>query len=275
MSAIRSPALRVLDTVSGLGEALIARSPGDAGRQARVTQEVAHRPWPLPDTPWVQAQTWNGLLFMHWAVPAEALRRVVPPELPIDTFEGSAWLGITPFVVSGLRLRGLWPPPRLSTFPETNVRTYTTVAGRPGIWFLSLDAASRLAVEGARRSYHLPYFRADMAVRREGPEIAYETRRRAPGATLAVRYRPVGDVFNAQPGTLEHFLTERYCLYTLDGRRRLLRADIHHPPWPLQPAEAVVDGNTMTAPYGIELPDRQPLLHVAQRQDVVIWPPAP
>jgi len=196
----------------------------------------------------------------------------VPPSLPLDTFDGRAWIGVTPFEVSGLRARGTPPLPGVSRFAETNVRTYTTVGGRPGIYFLSLDAASRLAVAGARRAYRLPYHHAAMTIERAAGGIVYRTRRVGGEAELAVSYRPTGAVFTARPGTLEHFLTERYCLYALDERHRVLRADIHHPPWPLQPAEAAFERNTMTAPYGIELPAREPLLHFAGRQDVVIWP---
>jgi uncharacterized protein len=221
----------------------------------------------------LQRQTWNDLLFMHWPVPAAALRRAVPAAVPLDTFDGTAWLGVTPFAVSGVRPPGLPPLPRLPSFLETNVRTYVTCGGRPAIWFLSLDAQSRLAVAGARAAYRLPYFHADMAAERHGPEIAYRTRRRSgPAATLRLRYGPAGDAFRAAPGTLEHFLVERYRLCTTGRSGRLLRADIAHPPWSLRVAEALVEENTMAAPYGIEL-SGAPLLHLAARQDVAIGPP--
>jgi uncharacterized protein len=221
----------------------------------------------------VQGQTWRDLLFAHWPLPVEQLRSIVPPALSLDTFDGSAWLGITPFRVTGLRLRGTLPPPLLSSFLETNVRTYATVDGRPGIWFLSLDAASRLAVAGARCSYRLPYFHASMAAQDKDGAIRYRVRRSSPRASLSIAYRPVGEVFHAAPGTLEHFLTERYRLYSQDRRRRVLAADIHHAPWPLQDADAEIAENTMTAPYAIPLPAQPPLLHFSRRQDVVIWPP--
>jgi uncharacterized protein YqjF (DUF2071 family) len=242
-------------------------------RQAAVLGETDHRPWPLPGGSWLMAQTWDDLLFAHWRVPVEQLRALVPAEVPLDEFDGSGWLGITPFVISGFRLRGTVPLPWLSTFPEINVRTYVTVDGKPGIWFFSLDTSSQVAVEGARRGYKLPYFRARMTVLRSGGSIEYSSARREGQARPFVfdgRYRPLGDVFNASPGSLEWFLTERYCLYTLD-RGRLQRADIHHPPWPLQRAEAEIELNTMP-PDGIELPDEEPLLHFSRRQDVVIWP---
>jgi uncharacterized protein YqjF (DUF2071 family) len=227
----------------------------------------------VPARRWLQGQTWRDLLFAHWPVPSEVLRGVVPPALPIDTWEGDGWIAVTPFAVTGLRLRGTLPPPVLSQFPETNVRTYTTVDGRPGIYFFSLDAANALAVAAARATYRLPYFRARMAVERSGGEIRYRSTRVGSTALLRARYRPTGAVFRARPGTLEHFLIERYCLYTADGEH-VRRADIHHPPWDLQAAEGELAENTMAAAAGISLGAREPLLHYAQRQDVVIWPPA-
>jgi uncharacterized protein len=267
---------RVLQRAAGAGDAMLARlSPGSAiAAQRRGLGERDHRPWPLPDRPWVQGQTWIDLLFAHWSLPIDALRPAVPAALPIDTFDDRAWLAITPFEVIGLRAQGTPPVPRLSRFPETNVRTYTTIGGRPGIYFLSLDAASALAVAAARATYRLPYHRAHMAIERTGQEIRYRSRRADPAAELIVSYRPDGTVFRAPPGTLEHFLTERYCMYVVDERQRIRRADIHHPPWPLQPAVADIDSNTMAAPHGIELRG-EPLLHFTARQDVVIWPLAP
>ncbi len=216
------------------------------------------------------AQTWCDLLFAHWPVPEQALRRLVPEPLAIDTFDGTAWLGVTPFEVSNLRLRGTPPVPVLSRFPELNVRTYTSFEGKPGIWFFSLDAGSAAAVAGARRAYRLPYFRADMAVERTSTAIHYRSARRRSDARLDVEYCAGGAPGRPEAGTLEHWLTERYCLYTVD-ERRVLRAEIHHPPWPLQPATARFAVNTM-APPGIELPSGAPLLHFSRRQDVIIWP---
>src|SRR3954462_5743825 len=126
-------------------------------RQASSIDETAHRPWPLPSGPWTLAQSWEDLLFAHWRVDAGQVRKLVPPGLELDEHDGSAWLGVTPFVLTGFRLRGTLPLPRVSAFPELNVRTYVTVDDRPGIWFFSLDTPSRLAVEGARRAYKLPY----------------------------------------------------------------------------------------------------------------------
>ena len=266
---------RTFEHAARIGDAILVRlgPRSAAAAQTRALRETAHRPWPVPGRPWIQGQTWLDLLFAHWSLPVEALRPAVPAQLPIDTFHGRAWIAVTPFEVSGLRLRGTPPAPGLSRFPETNVRTYITVDGKPGLYFLSLDARSTLAVAGARRMFRLPYFRAQMSIERTRGDIVYCTRRATPEASLRVRYRPHGRPFRARPGTLEHFLVERYCLYTVDERHRIHRTEIHHPPWPLQEASAEFALNTMTAPYGLELPAEPPLLHFSARRDVVVWAP--
>jgi hypothetical protein len=218
-------------------------------------------------------QTWERLLFAHWPMPAAAIRALVPPGLEVDTFEGSAWLGITPFRVASLRLRGLPPVPGVSRFLELNVRTYVTGDDKPGIWFFSLDAANRLAVEAARRAYRLPYYQARMRAERRARWIQYESTRVSSAARPYVfsgRYRPIGRPAAATPGSLEYFLAERYCLYVVH-EDRIHRAEVHHPPWPIQPAEGEIDLNTM-APDGLQLPGEPPLLHFSALQDVVIWP---
>jgi uncharacterized protein YqjF (DUF2071 family) len=265
---------RTLSTVADATEAVVSRTPL-AQSSGELLADRSHRPWPLPDGPWLQAQTWQDLLFTHWPVPVEALRPFVPPQLPIDVYDGSAWLGVTPFVVSGLRARGTVPVPALSSFPETNVRTYTTVGEKPGVWFFSLDADSNAAVKAARRGYRLPYFRSKIDVQRAAGRVRYALERSSPGAApaeLRALYWPIGEMYQASPGSLEHFLTERYCLYTVDEEQRILRGEIHHPPWPLQRAEASMPVNTMALELGLELTDPPPFLHFARRQQVLIWP---
>jgi uncharacterized protein len=236
-------------------------------RQAGVVDTVEHRPWALPEGPWTNAQTWEELAFLHWRVDEPALRALVPEGLELQTFDGSAWLGITPFRLTGFRPRGTPPLPLFSTFPELNVRTYVSAGGKPGIWFFSLEAGNRLAVEAARRLYRLPYRHARMGIERRNGWIHYDSARA--GAVFSARYRGSGDFFNAEPGSLEHFLTERYCLYTADGDG-LYRCEIHHPPWPLQAGEAALELNTL-APPGVDVSADEPLVHYAVRQDVVVW----
>jgi uncharacterized protein YqjF (DUF2071 family) len=241
-----------------------------------ILRDVAHRPWRLPAGPWVMAQSWRDLLFAHWPADAAKLRALIPERLTIDTFDGRAWLAIVPFRMTGVRLHGTPAVPWLSAFPELNVRTYVTCDGKPGVWFFSLDAGNSLAVAIACAWFHLPYFRARMRCSYRDGWIEYASQRAHSGASPAAlqgRYRPVAAAFFPQRGTLEHFLTERYCLYTLDGRRQLIRGEIHHRSWPLQYAEAQFERNTMAESLGIAL-EPQPLLHFARRQDVLVWPPA-
>jgi uncharacterized protein len=243
--------------------------------QQRTLEELGHRPWPLPEGSWFQAQTWCDLLFAHWPVPAERLRRVMPPALPLHLYDdGSAWLGITPFVVKGLRPRGTPPLPWISQFPELNVRTYVELDGKPGIYFFSLDAGRRAAVIGARRVYRLPYFHARMRAARVGARIDYESDRidsSGPPAAFRARYSPSGEITHDH---LARWLAERYCAYIVDDSGRQLRIDIHHPPWPLQPADGEVDAQGMADQIGIDL-EGEPLLHFSARQDTLIWPLRP
>jgi uncharacterized protein YqjF (DUF2071 family) len=243
----------------------------------RILHDAAHRPWPLPAGPWVMTQSWHDLLFAHWPVDTPKLREHIPEPLEIDTFDGRAWLAVVPFRMTAVRLHGTPAVPWLSAFPELNVRTYVVCHGKPGVWFFSLDAGNSLAVTIARAWFHLPYFRARMRCSERNDWIEYSSQRAHSGAAPAAfegRYRPVAPAFSAQRGTLDHFLTERYCLYALDRSRRLIRGEIHHRPWPLQHAEAEFAQNTMAESIRILL-QPQPLLHFARRQDVLVWPPAP
>jgi len=241
-----------------------------------LLDEGSHRPWPLPEGPWVMAQTWHEVLFAHWPVPAEALQALIPAPLEMETYRGKAWIGVVPFRMTGVRPRSFPAVPGLSAFPELNVRSYVRLDDKPGVFFFSLDAGNRVAVELARRWFHLPYFHARMSLGAAGEWVRYASRRvhrGEPPAEFLGRFRPTGEVFRAISGTLEHWLTERYCLYAADSERRIYRGEIHHRPWPLQAAEAAIEVNSMTAPLGLCLPDTPPLLHFARRLEVAVWPP--
>jgi uncharacterized protein YqjF (DUF2071 family) len=217
-------------------------------------------------------QTWHDLLFAHWPLPAERMRPLVPAQLDLDTFDGQCWVGVVPFRMSGIRGRGLPPLPGLSRFPELNVRTYVTYGGKPGVYFFSLDAANLPAVWAARTFYHLPYFHAAMTSQEEpGGNIRYHSRRFNSAAEFRGRYRPITEMRLREKGSIEHWLTERYCLYTTH-RGQVYRGEIHHQPWPLQDAEAEFETNTVAAAAGVPLPSSAPLLHFARRLQVLIWP---
>jgi uncharacterized protein YqjF (DUF2071 family) len=249
---------------------------------ATLTQHTEHRLWPIPSEPWVMRQTWYNLLFAHWPIPAEVMAALIPPQMQLDTYDGLAWVGVVPFGMTNVAPRGVPNVPGLSTFPELNVRTYVkrpappdadATVTKPGVYFFSLDAGNPLAVLGARIGFNLPYFNAKMGFTEDNDRIRYHSHRTHSGAKAAdfeAEYGPVGEVYTSQPGALDHWLTERYCLYTTSGKR-LYRADIHHLQWPLQPAAAEITTNTMAAAAGIQLPSQPPLLHFAKRIDMVNW----
>jgi uncharacterized protein len=231
------------------------------------------RPWPAPAKPPVMRQRWHDLLFAHWRVPLTSLRPLVPAELPLDTRAGSAWVAVTPFRMTGVWLAGFPALPGVSRFPELNVRTYVTLDDKPGVYFFSLDAGNALAVAGARGFFRLPYHWSRMSAEPGADGIAYRSERRGKTgvASFEARYAPDGPVFSSIPGTLEHWLTERYCLYTA-ARGKVHRVEIDHEPWPLQPARAEITRNTMAAAAGLLLTG-DPLLHFARDLEVGVWMP--
>ena len=225
---------------------------------------------------WAMKMNWHDLLFMHWPVPVNLLRPLIPAALEVDTFDGEAWIGVVPFRMTDVRPRFVPSVSYLSDFPEINVRTYVRKGGRSGVWFFSLDAANRLAVRVARRTFALPYYDARMSVENVGEAIDYDSVRvhhAAPSANFKGRYQPSGDVYHANENDLDYWLTERYCLYAADRHGRIYRSDIRHQRWPLQSAEADCELNTMTEQLGFELPRTKPLLHFAKRLEVLAWRP--
>jgi hypothetical protein len=219
---------------------------------------------------------WRDLLFAHWPVPADALRPLVPDSLEIDTYDDRAWLGIVPFRMEDVAPRFLPSPPGPGNFPELNVRTYVRRGDRGAVWFLSLDAASRLAVEGARAAFHLPYYRARMSADTDAGWVDYRSDRsdgRGPAARFEARYHATGPPAAAEPGSLAAFLTDRMALVAADASGALWWTRIRHAPWPLQPAEAEIRVNTMAAVQGLSLPPELPLLQFASRLDVHAWWP--
>jgi uncharacterized protein len=237
-----------------------------ASRQARSLRRVGHRPYPLPDSRWTLGQTWEQTFFAHWPVPASELRAQLPEELEIEEHDGSAWLSILFFRVRALRARGALPVPGISSFLQLNVRTYVRGPdGLPGVWFFSIDASSRLAALGVRRIYHVPAFHARMTLEAVGGWQEAECARVGePGRVFSGRYRAEGETFRPEAGSLDSFLTERYRLFTTNGR-----AEIHHDRWLLSRAEAEIELASI-APLALK---GTPRCHFAFRQDALIWPP--
>lgn len=244
---------------------------------------MSHRPYPPPASPPLMNMRWNTLLFAHWRVDADTLRSLIPPALALDTFAGDAWIAVVPFTMS--HTYPVLAPvnvPRVSDFVELNVRTYVTLGGKSGVFFFSLDAASRIAVRLARRFFFLPYMDAEMKCDKLplplgegwGEGIAYQSHRThkgEPPADFEATYQPCGPAFSAQPGSLEYFLSARYCLYSADKHGNVYRGEIDHADWPLQPAECEITCNTLTTPINIALALKPDHLLYVQQLDVVAW----
>lgn len=227
----------------------------------------------------IMQMNWLDLCFLHWPVRAADLRPFIPAALEVDCYDGWAWLALVPFSMSGVKPIG-WPDvPGLSAFPEFNVRTYVRDRAVSGVWFFSLDAGQRLAVRAARAFFHLPYY--DAAFERSWKEgwcnySVRRTHRGSPAVHFQGRFRPMGEVFRSQPGSLEEFLTERYWLFSQHPDGRVFRARVHHERWPLQPAEIDLDGFSMEALLGLRLlgPPRSQLFSARIRTWAQLLEPA-
>jgi uncharacterized protein YqjF (DUF2071 family) len=234
----------------------------------------------MPPGRWVLTERWNDLLFAHWPVPAPSLAPLIPEGLQVDSFQGWAWLGVMPFWMDKVRVRGLPPILGARSFPDLSLRTYVREerTGTPGVFCLSLDSSNLLAVAAGRAVYRLPYHWSEMRLKqRTEREFSFYSRRRLASQPVVfkARYRGLGPsrrLAESRPGTLEHFLTERYCLFTSNGAGQIIRANLHHAAWPLEEAEAEIEQNDLAAVLGIRLPDQKPVLHYSRQLAVYVWP---
>jgi hypothetical protein len=233
---------------------------------------------PTPGNDPVMAPIWRHLLFLHWEVDADELRRLLPAGLELDLYEGRAYVGLVPFTMLGVHPRWLPQLGRLSSwnddFHETNVRTYVrSNDGEPGVWFFSLDAANPLAVVSARTWFKLPYFHARMRLAEEDGAISCRSRRLWPAprhARCAVRYRPTGEPAPAPVGSLNAFLVERYSLYSY-SRGQLWRGRVRHEPYQLQPVELLAWRESMVAAAGVRRPEDAPLACYAREVRTTVY----
>jgi len=241
---------------------------------------TSHKPRPLPPGRWAVNQRWNDLLFAHWPIPAETLASLLPEGLEADTYQGSAWLGVVPFWLDRIRIRGVPPVPGIRNFPDINLRTYVRdqYTGTPGVYCFSFDASNLLAIAVARTLFHLPYYWSEMQFeQRSEREFAFSSSRRfARGKVVFnARYRGLGPTrrtIEHSAGSFEYFFSERYYLFSANRAGQPIRAHLHHVPWPLEDAEAEIDRNDLAAAIGIKLPDIEPILHYSRRLAVYVWP---
>jgi uncharacterized protein len=233
--------------------------------------EIAPIPCGIP----IMRMRWMDLMFAHWPVDPAILRPLVPEVFMIDTFDGRAWIGLVPFTMEDVSPSVLPRVPirGVTDFHECNVRTYVRRGNERGVFFLSLDATSRMAVWGAKTLFHLPYKNAHIDLFRDGRQVAYEVKRcDLPRATMRCRWR-VGSLREAaRPGELSYFLTERYQLMTADEYGRPRRCRIWHEPWPLRDAELLELDDGLVAAAGLPVPDVKPLAFAVDSIDVSVWP---
>ncbi|HUD55935.1 MAG TPA: DUF2071 domain-containing protein [Terracidiphilus sp.] len=246
-----------------------------------IKVRTSQRPRPLPPGRWAMTQRWNDLLFAHYRAQPSQVAALLPEGLHLDTFEGSAWIGVVPFWMDRIKVRGVPTIPGARSFPELNLRTYVRDhrTGTPGVYFFSLDGANLLAVMVARSFYRMPYYWAEMRIDAHSErEFSFFSRRRfvSKPVIFKARYRGLGPtrkLAESRCGTIEYFLTERYCLFTHNTAGELVRANVHHVPWPLEDAAAEIEVNDLPASIGIDIQDQEPILHYSRRLAVYMWPP--
>ena len=235
---------------------------------------MSHRPWEAPPSPHAMYMEWHNLLFAHWAVNPALLESLIPKGLTLETYDGFAWLGVVPFQMRYTAPRKFLSVPFISHFDELNLRTYVTDGQKRGVWFFSLDCNNPLAVRAARFGFHLPYMDAQMQVSSRGDTSAYSslrTHKNEPSAVLKCSYHPTGEVYRSQVGSFEHWLTERYCLYSANRAGQVFRGEIDHAPWSLQAAEAEFSSNSMAQGLGISLTSKPEILHFSKVIHVKAW----
>ncbi|MCJ7842651.1 DUF2071 domain-containing protein [Lederbergia sp. NSJ-179] len=233
--------------------------------------ETNQRPFPLPESRWLMTQTWNHLLFCHWPIDEKVIQPLIPPEFELDKFAGKAWLGVIPFQVTDMRIRGLPKPPYLHTYLELNIRTYVTYKGTPGIYFLALDADKWSAVWGGKIGALLPYRKANMEMQERKNRIHFQSKPLDPSQkerTLSIQYQPISESYSPTTDSLEYWLFERYCFFIL-FKNRVFRGDIHHNHWKVSQAVAKID-----QPFFFTLFQNRhdaPLFHYTRKKQAFMW----
>ncbi|KAA9031579.1 YqjF family protein [Niallia endozanthoxylica] len=239
-----------------------------------IMGDIGRRPWPLPSKNWIMRQRWRNLLFSHWPIPPEILRRHIPSALEIDTYQGYAYLGVIVFVIEGIHPRGLSSISLTPVFPEVNLRTYVHYQGKPGVFFLSLDVEDWASYTIARRWYRLPYKKASILFQKDGETCICQSVRKGtidPSISFGVKYEPTSELYFPKEGTLDYWLTERYCLFSTNNGSNIYSGEIHHQPWPLQKAEAEISKNTLFTPFKMEGVEGKPIYHFSKGLDTLFW----
>ncbi|WP_332649466.1 YqjF family protein [Lysinibacillus sp. 54212] len=237
-----------------------------------LTRGYKHR-LSFPKFPWVLQQNWHNVLFVHYPVYSKSLQKFVPRSLELDTFNGMCWVSIVLFIVKKNRIRLLPLIPGTNQFIQMNVRTYVTLDGTPGVYFLSIDASNKVAVTLATTLFFLPNYDAVMNLQQEGSSIFFQSARKGKvSLEMECCYKPISPVFYATKNSLEAWLIERYTLFSLNRNGQPVRGDIYHAPWQLQHVEATVYKNTMLTDLSIAAEYNEPIFHFSKMQQARICP---
>ncbi|NMD69298.1 DUF2071 domain-containing protein [Bacillus sp. DNRA2] len=239
-----------------------------------LMNDMSHRPWPIPSKNWIMRQTWSHLIFAHYPIPAELLRPYIPSSLIIDTYNGTAWLSIVAFQMEGIYFRGLRGLSVTPKFPEINVRTYVQFNGKPGVYFLSLDVGDWASLIIASRWYHLPYQPAQVSFIKEKQSFKVRSSRRGTlkhPIEFYGAFEPLSDVYFPEKETLDHWATERYCLFSTDKRANLYCGEIHHIAWPIQKVKTEITKNSLFTPFQLQPSESEPIVHYAKGLDTLFW----
>jgi uncharacterized protein len=231
---------------------------------------LAHRQWPLPTGNWRWQQSWLDLAFIHYRVAIADLRSLVPAQLTIEECDGTAWVSLVPFRMAGVRRRPFPCLPGMGEFLELNLRTYVSFRGQPGVWFFSLEAESLPIVMGGRMVYHVPYHWARLSCTRHQDVVNWTSQRRLGRGACQLSYRIGRDPVAAPPGSLIHWLTERYFLYA-GTASRLWQVPVHHAPWELRTGELLAHDGNLLALAGIAADLSEPLLQYSPGVHAISW----
>lgn len=231
--------------------------------------DTSHRPWPVPSMPWVMRQSWNNALFLHYPIALKKLRELVPQQLPLDSFDGWGWISIVPFKMENVGLRAI---PFSLAFPELNVRTYVTIDNKPGVYFFSLDATHLPVVWLSQKFINLPYLHSQMSISHEGDFTRFTCVRKNVDESFECTYHAVSEPFHAAKDSIDYWLTEKYCFYTVNAAGKINRCNIHHKPWPIQRAEVNILHNSLFTAKSLPIEPVSPLLHYTKGVDVRVWP---
>jgi uncharacterized protein YqjF (DUF2071 family) len=236
--------------------------------------EVTHRPWPIISKNWIMRQSWSNVLFTHWPISAELLRPHIPRSLEIDTFDGTAWLGVVVFIMEGIYLRGLTALSVTPKFAEVNVRTYVQRNGKPGVYFMSLDVGDLASLMIAKRWYRLPYKAAQISLQKEDQTFLCKSLRKEKSNVpigFHANYIPLSGVYLSKKELFDDWLTERYCFFSTDKRANIYCGEIHHQPWPLQKVDIEICKNSLFTPFQFDLSEEKMIAHFSKGLDSLFW----